>query len=77
MEVRRASEVEEQADVEPRRAKVVVQLPLGVAMEAFGRFDLDNQSVVDDHVNSLAGDGDTRVLDRDFELSIDAVSALM
>ncbi len=46
-------------------------------MEAFGRFDLDNQFVVDDHVDSLAGDGDTSMLDSDFELSIDAVSALM
>jgi hypothetical protein len=76
VEFRRATEVQQQTDLEPGRAQVVVELPFRVAMQVFGRLDLDHHFVIDDHVESLMRDLGAVVLDEDVQLPIDTVAAM-
>ncbi len=68
-----ATEVQQRTDLEVRGAEIVVELPSGVAMQAFGGFDLDDQLLVDHHVESLASDLESVVVYDRGELSGDSM----
>jgi hypothetical protein len=76
VELRRAAEVQEQADFELGRAEVVVELPFRVTMQVLSRFDLDNHLVADDQVKSLMRNLGAVVSDDNIELPVDTVGAL-
>src|SRR5215472_11458634 len=73
MHVAGPTEVQQQTDLEIGRAEVIVQLPLGVAMKVFRRLDLEDQSVINNHVESFVRNLDSGVAHNDIELSGDAV----
>src|ERR1700749_1151295 len=49
-------EMEDQAYVQVRCFQVAAELPFGVFRKALGRFDLDDDSSVDEHVNAMVAD---------------------
>jgi hypothetical protein len=70
-----ATEVKEQANFEAGGAEVVVELSLGIAMQVLGGLDLDDDRVVDHHIESLMRDVRAGVLHEHVQLTSDAVSS--
>ena len=68
--------MEQEPDLEIRRAEVVVELALGVVVQSFSRFDFHHEFVVDHHVEPLLGDLDATVTNSNAKLSGDAVAAV-
>src|SRR4051812_637943 len=74
-EFRLWAEVEEKADFEVRSTEVAVELRLGNQGESLHRFVLDDDAVVDEHIESLIPDQVTQVVDRYEHLTSDAMAA--
>lgn len=67
--------MQEEADFEIGRAKIVVQLPFGIVVQPFSGLDFHHEFVVHHHVEPLLRDLNTTVADGDSELSSNAVAA--
>ena len=73
VEARFASVVEEQSELQIARAEVPEGLCVRVLRQSFTRFDLDDQFLIDDHVNGLRGKGLPAVIDHHRYLAFDPV----
>ena len=71
----RNMEVYEQANRQPGEAKVSEHLGFVYREEAFDRFDLENQEILDDKVQTISAvEVETFVLQRQSELALNVVS---
>lgn len=75
MELRLRSEVQEQPDLEARRAQIVLKLSRRGAMELVCRLGFDDEPVLDEHVETLRRYALTLVPNRDALLALDMMAA--
>jgi hypothetical protein len=74
MELRFASEMEKKTYLQVCRAEVAEELQRGIWREAFCRFDLDHELLVDDHIESLSREWLAPKVDHHPDLAIDLVT---
>jgi hypothetical protein len=68
--------VKKKGELKARTAQVAQDLPVARLRQIVGRFHLDHQPLVDDHVDALEADHFSFVMDLDPNLSGDSMAAL-
>jgi hypothetical protein len=74
MNFRFAAEMKQEPNLEIRRAQVTEQLRRGIGMQALRRFDLENELLIDDHVECLPSERLSSIMNRNRDLPIDAMA---
>lgn len=72
-----SAEMQENADLIPARTQIVVRVPGEVVVQSLGGFELEDDIVVDEHIDALVADDDSAKHDRNAHLALDDMSTVL